>query len=409
MIVVVSTHSASSAVNDIVFTTGGPMEFLGFVRPDGRVGVRNHLLILPTVACAGETSRRIASHVPGAVAANHAFGCGMLGADFEQFRRTLRGVGDHPNVGAVLTVGLGCEQIDAGDLAAELAKSGAQTDSVIIQRCGGERRTIREGVKKARAMARILARRRRVPAPVSKLMLAVECGGSDFSSGLAANPAAGWAANRVVELGGTAVLSETTEVIGGEHLLAKRAVNRGTARALYRLVRNVETCARRAGVDIRGSQPTPGNIRGGLTTIEEKSLGCIYKSGTSPLRGVVEYGERIRGAGLWFMDSPGFDIESDAGMAAGGAQVIVFTTGLGTPVGCPIVPVIKMTGNPETARRMREHIDLDAGTVLRGRETIEEVGRRVFRLVLDVARGRLTKAERSGHNEFGITRIGMTI
>jgi altronate dehydratase large subunit len=385
------------------------MEFLGYRRSDGKVGVRNHVLILSTVVCANEVAHRIERRIPSVAVATHPFGCGILGGDFEQFKRTLVGFAKNPNVGAVLIVGLGCEQVDAPLLAVEIARGGKLAEALLIQECEGIQRAVRRGVKAVREMQEVLAREERVPSPVSELIVATECGGSDFSSGLAANPAVGFVSDRLIELGGTVVLSETSELIGAEHLLAARANDEGVARRIYGIVERVEGNAVRSGVDIRGSQPTPGNIRGGITTIEEKSLGCIYKAGTRPIRGVVEYAEPVRGKGLWIMDTPGMDVESITGMAAGGAQIVVFTTGLGTPVGCPIAPVIKVTGNPETARKMRAHIDVDAGEILKGRDTIEGVGERIFRLLLEVASGKQTKAERWGHGEFGINRIGVTL
>jgi altronate dehydratase large subunit len=209
-------------------------------------------------------------------------------------------------------------------------------------------------------------------------------------------------------LGGAVILSETAEIIGAEHLLAARAINKGVARGIYKIVEGVEENARRAGADIRGANPSPGNIRGGITTIEEKSLGCIYKAGTKPVQGVVEYAESIGGKGLWIMDTPGQDVDSVTGMVAGGAQVVVFSTGLGTPTGCLIAPVIKITGNPETARKFKAHIDIDAGVILKGRDTIEGVGERIFHLLVEVASGKRTKAERLGHCELAINRIGVT-
>jgi altronate dehydratase large subunit len=333
----------------------------------------------------------------------------MLGADFEQFRRTVVGIANHPNVGGVLVVGLGCEQIDAPSLAKEIVTGGKVAQAVVIQDCGGSRGAVRRGVEAVRQIQGVLARETPVAAPISDLIMATECGGSDFSSGLAANPAIGFASDRLVESGGTVILSETPEMIGAEHLLAARAINGEIARALYGIVERTEENAYRAGVDIRGSNPTPGNIRGGITTIEEKSLGCIYKAGTKPVQGVVDYAESIRGKGLWIMDTPGHDVESITAMVAGGAQIVVFSTGLGTPVGCPIAPVIKITGNPETARKMRAHIDVNAGLILRARGTIEGVGEGIFRLLLEVASGRRTKAERLGHRELGINRIGATM
>jgi altronate dehydratase large subunit len=385
------------------------MEFLGYRRTDGRVGVRNHVVILSTVVCANEVAIRINRRIPSTVIGTHPFGCAMLGIDFKQFRRTLLGIASNPNVGAVLAVGLGCEQIDARWLAAEVAKRGKVSAPLVIQECGGVQGTVKRGVEVVRKMHEVLARERRDVFPVSELILAVECGGSDFSSGLTANPVIGFVSDRLIELGGTVILSETTEIIGAEHLLAARAINRGVARKIYRIVERVEENARRAGVDIRGSQPSPGNMRGGITTIEEKSLGCIYKAGTKPVQGVVEYAETIGGKGLWIMDTPGQDVESITGMVAGGAQVVVFSTGLGTPVGCAVAPVIKITGNPETAQTMKAHIDVNAGVILRGRGTIEGVGQRVFRVLLEVAGGRRTKAERLGHGELGINRIGVTL
>lgn len=385
------------------------MEFLGYHRSDGRVGVRNHLLMVSTVVCANEVVNRIKRRIPSMVTAVHPFGCAMLGADLEQFRRTLVGIANNPNVGAVLVVGLGCEQIDARWLAAEVSKRGKRGEALVIQECGGVQRTVKQGTDVAREMEREIAREGRVTSPVSELIMATECGGSDFSSGLTANPAIGFVSDRLIELGGTVILSETTEFIGAEHLLSARAANRGVAREIHRIVQRVEEHARHTGVDIRGSQPSPGNIRGGITTIEEKSLGCIHKAGTKPIQGVVEYAEPIGGNGVWIMDTPGQDVESITGMVAGGAQIVVFSTGVGTPVGCPVAPVIKITGNPETARKMRPHIDVNAGAVLQGRATIAGVGERIYRFLLEVAGGKRTKAEKLGHCEFGISRIGMTL
>ncbi len=384
------------------------MEFLGYRRSDGRVGVRNHVLILSTVVCANEVANRIKRRIPSVVAGVHPFGCAMLGVDLEQFRKTLAGIAKHPNVGAVVVVGLGCEQIDAPWLANEITKGGKLAEALVIQDCGGTQGAVKRGVQAVREMQKVLARERRVASPVSELIMATECGGSDFSSGLAANPAIGFVSNRLIELGGAVILSETAEIIGAEHLLAARAINKGVARGIYKIVGRVEENARRAGADIRGANPSPGNIRGGITTIEEKSLGCIYKGGMKPVQGVVEYGESIGGKGLWIMDTPGQDVDSVTGMVAGGAQVVVFSTGLGTPTGCLIAPVIKITGNPETARTFKSHLDIDAGMILRGRDTIEGVGEGIFRLLVEVASGRKTKAERLGHCELAINRIGVT-
>jgi altronate dehydratase large subunit len=290
-----------------------------------------------------------------------------------------------------------------------MRESGQRAESLVIQECGGTPSAIKKGIEMARIMEVALSRERRLPSPVSSLILATECGGSDFSSGVAANPAIGHVSDRLIELGGTVVLSETAEIIGGEHLLSARATSREVALRIRDIVERVEEIARREGVDIRGTQPTPGNLRGGITTIEEKSLGCIQKAGTKPVQGVLDYAQTIEGRGLWIMDTPGQDVESVTGMVAGGAQIVVFSTGLGTPVGCPIAPVIKITGNHETAQNMRDHIDINAGSILTGRTTIEKVGEKLLKFLIAVADGKRTKAEKLGHGEFAINRIGDTI
>jgi altronate dehydratase large subunit len=201
------------------------------------------------------------------------------------------------------------------------------------------------------------------------------------------------------------MFSETTEIIGAEHLLAKRAVSKEVGDKLIQIVRNCEEKAKTMGVDMRGGQPTPGNIEGGISTIEEKSLGCIYKGGTKPVQGVLDYGEAPTGKGLYIMDTPGQDIESITGMTAGGAQIVIFTTGRGTPTGSPIAPVIKVTGNPNTFKKMEDNIDINAGTIVEGDETIREVGEKLFSEMIDVVNGKLTKAEALKHREFGMYKL----
>ena len=243
---------------------------------------------------------------------------------------------------------------------------------------------------------------------MASLILGLECGGSDATSGLAANPALGVASDSLIDLGGTCILSETTESIGAEHVLARRAVSDAVGQQLIAIVRACEERALRMGEDLRGSQPTPGNIAGGISTIEEKSLGCIHKAGSAPIQGVLGYAEAPPGAGLYVMDTPGMDVESMAGLAAGGAQVMVFTTGRGTPTGNPIMPVIKVTANRRTADRMADNIDLNLSGVIEGTLSIEQAGQRIFDEILAVAGGKLTKAELLGHTEFSIYRVGPT-
>lgn len=386
------------------------MKILGYARPDGTYGIRNHLLVLPTSVCASDTASRIASQVPGAVAIPHQHGCCEIGEDYAQTVRTLIGFGKNPNVGAVLIVSLGCEGIQAAPVEKEIAATGKAVESIIIQEQGGTLGALQAGVRAASRMVRELSSLPKVEFDISNLILGLECGGSDPTSGIAANPVLGVCSDLLIAEGGSSILSETTEMIGAEHLLAEKAVTPEIAEAFLNMVRRTEQRAIDMGNNLRGSQPTPGNIAGGITTIEEKSLGCIYKAGNVPLVGTLEYGEMIPAhpRGLYFMDTPGEDIDSITGMVAGGAQIIVFTSGRGTPTGCPIAPVIKLTGNNDTYRKMTDNIDFNAGRVITGEATIGELGRELFDNMIHVCNGQLTKAESLGHREFGIFRIGYT-
>lgn len=386
-----------------------PMDIWGYRRPDGRAGIRNHVLILSTIVCANEVADRIFRSVEGVVPVVHPHGCGQLGVDFEQTKRTLVGVALNPNVASVLVVGLGCEKMEAKMVAGEIAARGKRVETLVIQEAGGTSKAVRQGIDLAEKLVR---QARAVPlAPISmeELVLGLECGGSDTTSGLAGNPAVGVASDMLLADGGTVILSETAEIIGAEHLLARRAVSGEVAQELLAIVRSAEGDAVRMGVDLRGTQPSPGNIAGGLTTIEEKSLGCLRKAGTGQVQGILKYAQAPPGKGLYVMDTPGQDVESVTGMVAGGCQLVLFTTGRGTPVGCPIAPVIKITGNPRTFETMEENMDINAGTIIRGEETIDQVGKRIYDLMRAVAGGQLTKAEVLKHYEFAITRIGPSI
>ncbi|AGA69705.1 altronate dehydratase [Desulfitobacterium dichloroeliminans LMG P-21439] len=384
------------------------MNIFGYRRSDGQFGIRNHLLILPTSVCSTTVAFNIAAQVPGAVAIPNQHGCCQVGADYTQTLRTLIGLGKNPNVGAVLVVGLGCEGIPIQETAAEIAKSGKPVQVIIIQEHGGTLKTTALGVQIASQMARSITLLKPVEAPLSELSLGIECGGSDFTSGLASNPAVGTASDLLVKAGGTAMLSETTEFIGAEHVLAKRAISPEVAQKLMEIVQQTELRAKQLHVDLRQGQPTPGNITGGISSIEEKSLGCIYKAGHSPIQDILPYGQPPCGKGLYVMDTPGQDVESISGMLAGGVQVVVFTTGRGTPTGSPIAPVIKVTANSDTYQNMEDNIDLDLSSIISGEETIEQAGRRIFAEMVEVANGKFTKSESLGHREFGIFRIGST-
>ncbi len=385
--------------------------FLGYPRPDGRVGTRNYVLVVPTVICSSVVTERIAAARPDAIVAlPHLAGCGQIGPDLLATHDTLGAYCEHPNVGAVLVVALGCEQVVAQRLADTARAAGKPVEVVAIQQEGGTVRTIDAGVGLALALADRIAGTPRVPCSLTTLTLALKCGGSDYTSGLAANPVLGRVADRLVAMGGSTVLGEIAEIMGAEHLLAARATQPDVARRLLRVIDRVEAEAMALGLDIRGTQPSPGNIRGGLTTIEEKSLGATYKGGdTSPLQDVVPYAARITRTGLTVMDTPGLDVESVTGMVAGGAQVVVFTTGLGTPTGNPIAPVIKITGNARTAQRMADNIDEDVSGVLTADETIDAAADRLLASIVEVASGRPVTAERLGHREFAIHRRNPTI
>jgi altronate dehydratase large subunit len=385
--------------------------FHGYRRPDGRIGTRNHVLVVPTVICSSVVAERVAAAtLPIGTAVPHLAGCGQLGPDMRVTHDTLAAYCAHPNVGAVVVIALGCEQVVAQHLAEAAKRQGKPAEIVAIQSEGGTLRATEKGIRIARDFARLLGAAEREWCDASDLVLSLKCGGSDYTSGLASNPALGRVTDRLVELGGTAVLGEIAEIMGAEHLLASRATHESTATKLIQIITRVETEARALGLDIRGTQPSPGNIRGGLTTIEEKSLGATHKGGErAPLEDVVPYASRIRKKGLTVMDTPGLDVESVTGMVGGGAQVVVFTTGLGTPTGNPVAPVIKITGNARTARQMADNIDLDVSGIMDDSETLDAAADRLFAEILDVASGRPTAAERLGHREFAIHRRNPTI
>jgi len=387
------------------------MNFFGYRRPDGTVGIRNHVLVMPTVNCANLVARKISAVVKGTTWFEHQHGCAQLAPDAAQTARALIGHGTHPNVYGVVVVGLGCEVVLAKDVAAEIKKQCPYkpVHLVIIQEEGGELKAIESGSAAAQQMVLEASMITREPIDVSELILGTECGGSDACSGLSGNPALGTASDLLIDLGGTSILAETAELIGAEHIIAERAINEDVKKRCYATIKDFEEMAMKSGVDMRGGNPTPGNIEGGLSSIEEKSLGCVYKAGTRPLQDVIGWAEKINKKGLIFMDTPGNDIEQLTGMVAGGCQIVVFTTGRGTPTGSPIVPTIKVATNTTTYDNMRGNMDLNAGTIISGDETIEQVGQRILKEMLQVASGKMTKAEILEHNDFGICRIGPTM
>jgi altronate dehydratase len=382
------------------------LTFMGYRRKDGRAGVRNHVLVLSAVQCANGVVRRIGQMLPEVIPVTHVYGCGQLGDDHAQTQRVLEEFARHPNVGAVLFVGLGCETLPTTAIGERLAADGMASHRLTIQEEGGSRSTVERGVAVTRELLAETARVQREPIPLSELIVGVECGGSDAWSGVTANPAVGAASDLLVSAGGTVILSEVPEMIGAEHLIAARVARPAIADQLWAATAAWEAEARRMGVDMRGAQPTPGNIAGGLTTIEEKSLGAIAKGGGSAVQEFIGYAHRPSQHGLVIMDTAGQDAESVTGMVAGGAQVVVFTTGRGSPVGCPIAPVLKVASNSAMHRRLSDDIDVNAGTIIETGESVQRVGERIFESVISAASGAQTAAETWNMGEFAISILG---
>ncbi|MGK9233245.1 altronate dehydratase family protein [Inquilinus limosus] len=396
--------------------------FQGYRRPNGWVGTRNYIGILSSVNCSATVSRMIAAHfersgaldafphVDGVVAITHSTGCGMAdsGEGYDNLQRTLWGYARNPNFAGVLMIGLGCEvnQIDFL-LEAYQIQRGPLFQTMNIQNLGGTRKTVDHCIAKVMEMLPEADEARRETVPASELMVALQCGGSDGYSGISANPALGAAVDLLVRHGGSAVLSETPEIYGAEHLLTRRAVSREVGEKLIARIKWWEGYTARNGGEMNNN-PSPGNKRGGLTTILEKSLGAAAKGGTTNLVEVYKYAEQMTAKGFVFMDTPGYDPASATGQVAGGAQLVCFTTGRGSVSGFKPAPCIKVATNSAMYRHMEEDMDINCGTIIDGDETIEQAGRRIFEKFLAVASGEQTKSEAQGFgdNEFVPWQIG---
>jgi altronate hydrolase len=389
--------------------------FLGYRREDGRVGTRNYIAVVAASNCAAHTAEMIAEsynganlppNVDGVVAFPHGEGCGhTIGPDTQQLQRTLAGVLDHPNVSAAIILGLGCETNQISHYLGDAATASERLIGLTLQSSGGTRATVEAARRDIGRMMERAAAEQRVETPASKIVLGLNCGGSDSFSGITANPALGVCSDLLAEIGATAVLAETTEIFGAEHLLVKRARNREVAEKLLSFVRGYKQYLNRFGGSF-DDNPSPGNKEGGLSNILEKSLGAIAKAGASPLNDVVDYAERVHSPGFVFMNTPGYDPVSLTGLAAGGVNLIAFTTGRGSAIGFPTIPVVKIASNSATFRRMRDNMDVNAGRIADGEATQDAVGREIFDLLLRVASGERTASERLGHKEFVPWRIG---
>jgi altronate dehydratase large subunit len=380
--------------------------FWGYRRPNGNVGVRNHVAVLAVMDNVNGIVRHLAELVKGVLPIPVWYGRGQFGEDDALFRRTQIGIARNPNIAAVLVVSL--EKVSAQKVAGAIAESGKPVAAISVQDVNGTVEALAQGVRLLMPMVEDAAEQRRESFPVSQLVLGVECGGTDTTSGIASNPAVGWVADQIVAAGGKVYLSETSEWMGAEQVLAKRASTQQIADQIYAAVRRIEDDTLSRGVDIRGANPVPDNIRGGITTIEEKSLGAIIKGGTTPIQGLLDYATCGTGKGLFLMDTAAPAAESMTGLAAGGAQLILFTTGQMNIMGCSVAPTVKITGNPRTAKRLRDNVDVDVSPMLEG-ETLEEAGRRLYDRMLRTANGRLTRSELLGDEDIAISRIQPTV
>ena len=381
------------------------MKIKMYKRNNGTYGIRNRIAVIPTVACVNHIAQSIASQIETADAYTHPYGCDQLGPDGKLSFQCLKLMGLHPNNGAVLIVGLGCEEIIPNELFNAIKEQQPNTRCIVMQEIGGTAKTIEKGVEICREFEKLLSKYQRVETDISNLTVGVECGGSDFTSGIASNPSVGLFAEKLCSLGGKIVFGETTELMGAEDIIKDLCANDSVYSFIVSKIKKVEETAISMKVDLRGTQPSPGNIDGGLTTIEEKSLGGICKIGKNKITDAVEFGSKAVKKGVTFVDTPGNDMACTLGLCAAGAQLIIFTTGRGTPMGFAAAPVIKVTANLHMAKLMAENIDIDLSDIVSGKISVENGGETVFSKVLSVTQGEETCSEKLGHREFSLYRI----
>jgi altronate dehydratase large subunit len=380
--------------------------FLGYPRENGSFGVRNDVAVISIMDNCNPVTRAIAQAVHGTLAVTTLFVRGQYGHDLEVTLESLAGMGRNPNIAGVVLVGL--EPHTTEEVARRIRPSGKPVESVTLQP-GGTINAIADGTRMALRLATRASSIRRQPCPVSALTVGVECGGSDTTSGLTCNPVIGRMADRLIDDGGTVIISETSEFFGAEHLFAQRAADPAVGRAFTEMVRRLEQEALSRGQDIRGTNPTPDNIRGGLSTIEEKALGAMAKSGTRPLRGVLTYGQAPASPGLHFMDAPAPAVENLTAFAAAGCQLIFFGTGVGNPIGNMVTPTVKVSGNINTLRTMPENVDFDASGILESGARVADIGDLLFGYAVEVASGTRTSSELLDVRETAISRFAPTI
>ena len=382
------------------------MQFWGYKRKEGRAGLRNHVLILPACACGSESARVVASQVRGAVNIVFNTGCSDVAANTAMSQKVLTGFACNPNVYGVVIIGPGCETVPHKELREKIqSMTSKPVVSFGIQEEGGTLRTIEKAVRAARDMAAEAAMQQKELCDISELLLGIECGGSDATSGIASNPAVGELSDLLVDLGASTMMSESIEWIGAEHIVARRGATPKIHNQIIQMCKDYEEHLKAAGQDCRAGQPTPGNKAGGLSTLDEKSLGCIRKGGTRPIVEVLEQGERPTKTGAVVMDTAGYDISSVTSMVAGGCNAVIFTTGRGTPTGNAIVPVIKVTANASTYQKMEDNMDVDLSGIIKGTSTIKESGEELLKFVHDICNGKMTKAEAYGFSDIAVDHV----
>jgi altronate dehydratase large subunit len=379
----------------------------GYRRGNGDIGVRNLVAVMAAADNVNPLARRLADAVPGVCCLPASYGRGQLGRDFDITLNAMAGLAAHPNIAECLIVAF--EPESAARIAERARSRGRDVETLSLLEAGGQTRAIEAGAAVLNAMVQRAQKATREPMAAEDLVIGLECGGSDTTSGLVGNPSLGAFCDQVIDAGGSAIFSEPVECLGGEKLLASRAANPEAASGIIAAVARYRDIALEQGIDLTGVNPTPDNIAGGLTTIEEKSLGAIAKTGARQIEGVVGYGERPPHTGLWLMEGPAGAVENITGLAAAGAQMVLFVTGSCNPVGHPVSPTIKICANPATLARMAEHIDVDLSHGLKGSFTVEQGAEEIASVAAEIAAGRRTAAERLGFLETNISRFGLSI